>query len=868
MTDVVEGAAASSEQGGFLPRAPSEEPGAAAFDRPLTFTLYERMWDKVGLPVTRTWGGEDGWIHVFAQHEVRGSIEDTGDVLRLDRAKDGWCLVLGAIPEGQSHKNALVTEAHALGLDLDGLDEAALDAVLTAIAPYEFALYTTHKHGSEVADGAIKIRVILPTRAPYEPKRHKQIWQALQRMVGGRNDENTKNVARLFYLPSTFDITKAEATRNEGAWIDVEELLAQWGSQKEREVKSSGSAALLRMLTKGRCGPGIVDAARAVAEGAAFADPGKRHETMLDLTAWLAQRSIDAPFSSDAIREVFGPSYVALAARDGEAPDVEDAVRAYEGAIAKVGEWEADAEAARDQKAVDRQLEVAAPGQGRYDDDELVAIAKTLGLDPPAGEAAQALRRRWIIQAGDAAYYVLAGDGGYRGPFGTAMGRTAAVEVLARAPVLLNEPLRNGGFRRRGIQELTEDYGMCATEVVVDLTRDRTWFDERSRRLYEAARPVRQIQAHFDEQIDGWLRAFAGAQYGKLCDWLACVFDLRKLLCALYIDGEPGAGKTMLAYGLAKGWTDGNPAEIDRVLLDMNDEIVRCPLALADEALPKAIKGNSVTTKLRSMLSTQDRTLRRLYVGNASLRGAVRLIITANNEFLLSSKDLVSAQDVEAIAQRFLYIKAPQEATDILAALSRPTRDAWLSGGIAAHAKALSERREVTPGRRFWVEGDVSTMHRLLTFQNESVARVCEMLARILNNPAPYLSRNDGLIRWGKGQLFVNVQGIIDCWSQYFPDTKVEAEASRVGAALRAISSNERPHMRWQGKRFRYYQVKPDMVLAWSDMSGIGDKGTMQKTLWDGLEPEREPGSDDGDEDSDITDAIELNSMNSPGDPF
>lgn len=1146
--------------------------------RPVTFTRYEQLRDSAGRPETRSW---QEWMDVLSVHEVKGSPADSTDEATLNAAKDGICYVLGEIPAGAPHENKSVVSVHALGLDLDSITDEELERVAKAVGRWEWLAYTTHKHAAECVGGASKVRIILPLKEPVPAALHKDLWKALDRLTGGKTDRKTKNVGRVFFAPSTYDPAVAWAHRNEGAWLDAAELLSSSAAPADRKLESADSEALMNLLGTGRpnrdeAGNDIVAAARAVSKGEPFAEPGKRHEVALSLTLWLARKSKDKPFSDEAIDEVFGPSYAALAARDGEAPGTEDAINGYHGALEKVTEWDREAKAAKEADAIAEQVTRAGTG-AKYDDADLERIADAAGVPHGGTSPAEALRRRWIVQAADAAFYLLAHDGAYRGPFGQGMGRSAAVSILARAPVLLNEPTKNG-YRRRSVQELTEDYGTCAVEIVVDLTRQHSAFDEKTCRMYEAARPLRPITPAFDQRIDDWLRTLAGPLYGKLCDWLACAPDLSKLLCAIYIAGHPGAGKclglgtlvlmhdgtfkaveavrrgdllmgpdskprrvmsttrgrgelfeirptrgaawvcndvhvltlistdtgkivdvpldeylherspsfrerhkqfsvgvefplgeqlpldpyflgvwfgdgskhlrkgpnelatvavskpdqeirelceevaarygasvkeyeggtgcptysittprgqpnpllefmrrivgpgsavprqyltasrsdrlsflagwldtdghmnkggfeivqkrrdyaeavaflarslglvaresvktvngaeyhrlfisgncdeiptrlprkkapprrqaksathtgfavaplgigdyagfeidgdgrfllgdftvthnTLLAHGVARLWSD-TPGDLEKAMSDFNDEIVRCPMLLADETLPRYWKGGSVTTKLRSMLSTHERTLTRKYLPPATLKGALRLIITANNEFLLSTKDTMSGQDLEAVAQRFLYIEAGEAAARLLEATPRETRRAWQEGGIAAHALWLQANRVVEPGKRFWVQGDTTQMHRMLLVSSEWTGKVCDWLSRMLTNPVPFFQSNNGLIRIGGGRLLVNEQAIIDGWSMYFGDTNVEPDTVKIGMALRAISGRDRPNLRWKGDRYRYRDVMVDLVLGWSEGSGIGIRDKMLKTLWgEAGVPEREPGDD------------------------
>jgi hypothetical protein len=814
--------------------------------RELTFTHYASAKDTHGRPETKSW---EDWVQVFSTHTVKGAPEDSANEEVLNTRKGGACVVLGAIPAGQSHKNSAVTEVHAMGLDIDAIDEAGLEKVVDALKLYEWVVYTTHKHGSIVAAGAMKVRIILPLSEALPRTQHKAAWLALQRLVGGVNDEQTKNVARVFYLPTTFDASVAWAHRNEGEWLNAKTLISNLGPLKERELSSLGASELARLLDTSRPGGRLQEMARAVVNGQTFAEPGKRHAAILELTMWLAKKSRHQPFTDEALAEVFEPSLEAFRARDGEGPNSAEISQAYQGALTK---------------KVEEAFERQAHGLDRYTDEDLERIAKVAGVPYEPGAVAQALQHRWIIHASDQTYYILAHDGGYRGPFGAAIGRTAAVELLARSPVLLNEPSEYS-MRRRPLQELAEDFGSAASSTVVDLTADITHYDEQRRVVHEAARPLRKhLVPVYNEGIDRWLRVFAGPDYEKLCDWLACAPDLSKMLCALYLSGGPAAGKTIFAMGVSQLWAD-SPANFNEAFgSSFNEELLRCPLVLADEDFGQAKwKKTDVTGQIRSMISTLDRTVTRKYMAPTAMRGAVRLVIAANNDYLLSSRETLSGQDLEAIAQRFLYIRAPENSAEHMAAIPGEVKEGWKRNGIAQHALWLQTNRSVERGRRFWVEGDVTQMHRLMTITSDWTSRACEWLVRFLMNPKPYANRRDGLVRAGSGKLLVNEQAIIDGWTIYFGErTRIEPETAKIGAALRAIAKPERPCLRWGGKRLRYRDVVVDTLFAWSEAHGIGDKDEMLRTLWDGEAP-REPGVDTDDADKTTDDLSSIPAVNS-----
>ena len=187
----------------------------------VTFTLYRSAQDNEGTRVSLPW---NEWCsRYFSEHAVRGTPADIdADAKTHNRNKNGECIVLGVVNGRRAKAN--VTEVGGVALDLDNLPEARTQEVLAILKPFEFMCWTTHKHGARVAKGCPRLRVLLPFAAPISPADHARAWAGLNQLVGGVNDPATKDVSRLHFLPSTFDVSLAETYHNEGQWLTLEAL--------------------------------------------------------------------------------------------------------------------------------------------------------------------------------------------------------------------------------------------------------------------------------------------------------------------------------------------------------------------------------------------------------------------------------------------------------------------------------------------------------------------------------------------------------------------------------------------------------------------------------------------------------------------
>lgn len=819
--------------------------------RLLTFSYFDSPWDKSAKPLTARW---DEWRTALTTHEHRGSPRDTSDKTALERSKRGPAIVLGSIAAGLSHANRNVTLLDAVALDIENVPEARILEAAQALAAYEWILVTTHKHGALAVSAEpelrARVRLVLPLERSVTPAEHALLWRALQKRIGGIADEQTKNAARLYYLPSTYDPSIAWSHHNAAAWLRPEDLLGQGSnappSAQQKAVtipfeESRIRRALASLSTMNRLyatsedGIDLRLVAQAVCKGEPFAVGGLRHRTVLAITLWLVRRydkRKELPPQADAVGSVFAASLAVMARAESGAPTVSEVIAAYEGAIEKSREWTAQDREVKSQALLEAARALQHPAGGsEYTTDELCAIARAIEVPHEPDTVATALQRRWILQASSQAFYLLDHAGIYRGPFDPSIGRTAAVTLLSRAPVILNL-VTPQGTKRRTLQELCEDYGQACEHIVLDLTRTRSYFDSDISILFDAACPLRShLVPRFDPGIDQWLRVFAGRMYDKLLDWMACAPDLDKLLCALYLSGAPSAGKTLFGHGMARLWAD-SPARFDLAFGDFNQELVRCPLILADEDLGGAnVFRKNLSAEIRTLVSTLDRTVNRKYLPTATLHGAVRLVIAANNDYLLATKESLSARDLAAIAQRFLYIASTEEAGDLMAETSSDVKEGWKDHGLAEHALWLRENRTVKSGARFWVEGDMAQMHRLLAISSDWTSKVCEWLVRFLQAPQIFTQRNDGLVRLGEGALLVNEQAIVDGWRLYLAHDKTEPETSKIGAALRAISDASRVQLRWRGRHIRYRKIQPDLLLAWSDQFGIATRDVLERAI-------------------------------------
>lgn len=459
------------------------------------------------------------------------------------------------------------------------------------------------------------------------------------------------------------------------------------------------------------------------------------------------------------------------------------------------------------------------PGPGTYTRDELEAYGRQQGASCYAE-----FQRRWILQVDDLFYVYV--NGAYRAGISHRALENALTQDLAPAwpYVELRYVNDDGETKVKTAKRMMQEYGSVVRLTSVELGLPTSIYDAPSDTFREAAAPFRALTPRFDASIDHWLRLLGG---DPLLDWVACVTRLDRQCAALYLEGPPGTGKSLLGRGLARLWTTGGWTDLVTVLGDWTDGLTRCPLLVADEHIPTSYNRKSTSAELRALIGASSHNLKRKFRSTSGLEGAVRVILAGNNEDLISfdSEELTN-DDMAAVAERFLHVKHGDAPKDYL---NLPTTDTstWVTGdAIAQHALHLAATRVVTPGVRFLVAGNFKAT-KMATQGSGTRAKVVEWLCRYIDQPIAsgggpgHLARAGGpIIRVGDGRVLVNGEALVQYWQDYIKtDTKIPS-TSWIGRALRAISKTTAP-VRFGGKGPRFWDVNPEILQDWAESNAF-----------------------------------------------
>jgi hypothetical protein len=531
-----------------------------------------------------------------------------------------------------------------------------------------------------------------------------------------------------------------------------------------------------------------------------------RNNTLQALTSYLAYKFKETP--TETFLALLAPSISVMAEPEGVEYWQSVAENMLERAEADRERDAAEAQKFKEEMEASRRQASALPGESSepYTEAEVGAWAKA------ADCTREEFNRRWVIQCNSNFFFLR--NGRYDYPLPAIAAENDMCVALARAEnfVPLTVPTQKGE-RKRKLTEIVQEHGTVVPRVAYTYLRSGSYFDSVEKTLLLGAAPQRKITPRFSPQIQRWLELTGASDPERFFDWLATLPDLTKPTCALYVRGPRGNGKNMLYLGLARLWSKTGPVMLTTDhFTSWNDDMLRCPLLVVDEAMPGASGEKSLDGYMRQLITAESRPLRRRNMDGATLEGAQRVILVANKDDLLAFSDDMTNEALEATAERYFYLRCDDEPSKYLASLGgRQATESWVAGDeIAAHVLHLRDTRKVKPYGRLLVSGRLSEMRSKLAASSGLAPHACEFILKSLKDD----KYRDQFLRVGNGKVLINALVMTDKarWEGMVPSAKVPS-VQRASEALKAISVSDRQlRVREKGGHKRYYELDLEIL--------------------------------------------------------
>jgi energy-coupling factor transporter ATP-binding protein EcfA2 len=393
-------------------------------------------------------------------------------------------------------------------------------------------------------------------------------------------------------------------------------------------------------------------------------------------------------------------------------------------------------------------------------------VADKADLDP------EEVRNHLVVSTAKGGnYYTLDEEtGGYRGPFSDM--KTMMSEIKDTMVGLASYH----DLFELSKSQVVENHGKNADRIVLDMRKDRTELEikphERTLRV-ASARFDPTIEPRYHEEIDRWLRELFSTHTENALDWLAAAPFLEKQVCALYIMGESGCGKTLLAKCLARLFGVKSPVTYAEVMGDFQGGLRRCPIILADENVPDNAFDQNSSAQFRSLIGDDTTRLNAKHESRMDLLGALRLVIAVNDLSALPQSESLNLDSIDAIIKRLGFTEASPAARVFLEETLfeeyghkekydgyDDPKDAWVDGGLVAeHILWLAENRNLDRSGRFLVTGWESKLSERVLLDYGQTTKVGQTIAEIIRH-----KRNPSCIQYGDAEVYVQPNQLFNSW--------------------------------------------------------------------------------------------------------
>jgi hypothetical protein len=731
-------------------------------------------------------------------------------------------------PSGARRQKKRVLRVHFAALDLDKISNDILAQVEKKFDAHCYFIHTTHSHAHvRTTSGLNCVRIYLPLTRPIEIKEWPTFWSHLNAFVGNVLDPACKDAGRVYLLPSmppgtsTQNYTRAQ----EGRALDVEQLLRHAPrSESDTDFVSHSALASFAKYLQGKHDPFRKEMGTLllkVANGEVFAEAGARDATLYKICAQLAIKWPKA--SPTQIASLFAESLNKMQEASEGAPCIDDVI---EKLSRKQDEQTSSLVEVNNADILDA---FSGKRDTPYTEEELDGFAREAGI--PRSR----LNNRWIIRKENTCWLFL--DGQYGSPVAVNELVDAARIDLSPAVtsnVSLHRLNSKGQLVPKNERELLHEYSTVAKKTIADLSATKTRYDWVEKTLIEAPCPLRRLTPAFSPEVDQYLRLLGAESQEQLLDWVALVTKLEKPCAALFLYGASGTGKSLLWSGLTRLWTLGAATSLEHVLSDFNDGLKESPLAVADEQIPYSAQKEGGSAQLRSVIQEYSRALKEKFKGHASLLGALRVIITANNKGLLAFKESLNNHDIQAIRVRFLSINVGPEAAQYLVGLGVKRRDRFvLDDEIAKHALWLRDNRQVETNTRFLVQGTDDTFSESLVANARMGSAVLHWLTCYLQNPFKLDAQAECLIRIYEGRLLVTARALVENWETYVTNTDPRiADVHKISEALSGMSDPKKKQLSdATQKPTNYWRIETKYLLRWNRETGFATEDEILSIL-------------------------------------
>ncbi len=170
-----------------------------------------------------TWEKFTSFLHKLSERELNG--------------KQDAELISPAVfkPDSTRKNDNVLCWAGWAAVDVDDIEfnESVEQYLRNRYGHWDYVVYST----ASSTDSTPKFRIVFRLSAPIEHDRIRHFWFALNSELESIGDKQTKDFARMYYVPATYANANNFFFVNSGEPVDVDYVLARWPYDEKRDAK-------------------------------------------------------------------------------------------------------------------------------------------------------------------------------------------------------------------------------------------------------------------------------------------------------------------------------------------------------------------------------------------------------------------------------------------------------------------------------------------------------------------------------------------------------------------------------------------------------------------------------------------------------
>tara|TARA_S200002703_G_scaffold35810_1_gene30884 strand:- start:11100 stop:13748 length:2649 start_codon:yes stop_codon:yes gene_type:complete len=383
---------------------------------------------------------------------------------------------------------------------------------------------------------------------------------------------------------------------------------------------------------------------------------------------------------------------------------------------------------------------------------------------------------------------------------------------------------------------ILNNYGAAVDKTVFVSGQDGTLYDADAGIIMQGVHQLAPCSAKYHGDISEWLEHLGGSDVDGLLDWLAAAtYTGSEPIAALYLEGPPGTGKSLIIHGLASLWGSA-PCDYNHITGNHNGGLLTCPVLGADEGITYSkFAEHNASEVFRNYVANSSHFVNQKHKQPATLNASLRVIVCSNDDNGIPFRKALGKDGIDAIVERILHINTGSNARKYLEELGgrKGVKD-WIRpsnrpGRMAEHFLWLRETRKLEGQGRFLVSGKMSSWHRQFVADQGYKPAVLTVIHKLIGLATGNYASSNVFVKTDEegGVVWIHPGAVYDHWDAYAGISR--PKATTIHDTVKMLAVGEKKQQRFGDTRKRCYPIDFESFVD-AKICDWGDHGFSERT--------------------------------------